>query len=114
MGSKPRKEEYVTRLVLEKQRAIYWLCSLLERDSGPVREGARKALGEIGYDQRRIEAMLLLGEPGARASENRRAAVPVYDDDEGRRTAGAGSVAISGTSPLRPYARLLGYGPGTR
>ena len=45
MGSKPRSaEDYVSRLVLEKQRAIYWLCSLLERDSTATRAGARRAL----------------------------------------------------------------------
>ena len=63
MGSKPRPE-YVTRLVLEKQRAIYWLCALLARDSPETRAAARQALAELGYDEPRIRALLLLGEPG--------------------------------------------------
>lgn len=70
MGSKPRSaEDYVSRLVLEKQRAIYWLCSLLERDSTATRAGARRALAELGYDDGRIHSLLLLGEPGPRAGE---------------------------------------------
>lgn len=70
MGSKPRHEDYANRLVVEKERAIYWVCALLERDGEATRQGARRALAELGYDQRRVEAMLLLGEPGQhRASE---------------------------------------------
>ena len=64
MGSKPRQAQYVTRLVLEKQRAIYWLCALLERDGPATRADARHALAELGYDQKRIDAMLVMGEPG--------------------------------------------------
>jgi hypothetical protein len=74
VGSKPRQKEYVTRLVLEKQRAIYWLCAVLERDVPATRAAARRALTELGYDADRIEALLLLGEPGhPRASERPRA-----------------------------------------
>ena len=64
MGSKPRQKEYVTRLVLDKQRAIYWLCAVLEHDAPATRAAARRALTELGYDEPRIEALLLLGEPG--------------------------------------------------
>ena len=65
MGSKPRQGEYTSRLLIEKERAIYWVCTLLERDGTETRLAARRALGELGYDQRRIEAMLAMGEPGA-------------------------------------------------
>jgi hypothetical protein len=60
--------EYVSKLLIEKERAIYWVCALLERDGVDTRAGARRALADLGYDRRRIEAMLLLGEPH-RASE---------------------------------------------
>lgn len=75
MGSKRRyrkSTDYSIRLVIEKERAVYWVCALLERDGEETRAGARRALFELGYDQRRIDAMLLLGEPGpARAGEAR-------------------------------------------
>jgi hypothetical protein len=69
MSSRRGQREYLTRLVAEKERAIYWVCALLERDGTKTRRDARRALVELGYDQRRIEAMLLLGEPGTGAGE---------------------------------------------
>jgi hypothetical protein len=77
MGSKPRLEDYANRLVVDKERAIYWVCALLERDSAATRQAARDALLELGYDQRRIEAMLLLGEPGHPRARERAHAPPV-------------------------------------
>jgi hypothetical protein len=68
MSSRRSNREYVTRLVVEKQRAIYWVCALLERDGTGTRRDARRALAELGYDGPRIEALLLLGEPGARGA----------------------------------------------
>lgn len=56
----------------EKERAIYWLCALLEGDGAPTRAGARQALAELGYDQARIDSMLALGEPGRRGVRDRR------------------------------------------
>ena len=80
MGSKPRQKEYVSKLLADKDRAIYWLCALLERDSQRVRDGARRALADLGYDERRIEGMLLLGEPyPSRAGEERHAMAYRYD-----------------------------------
>jgi hypothetical protein len=69
VGSKPRHHDYVSKLLVDKERAIYWLCAVLERDGPLTRERARLALADLGYDQRRIESMLLLGEPGPRARE---------------------------------------------
>jgi hypothetical protein len=111
MGSKPRStEDYVSRLVLEKQRAIYWLCSLLERDSSSTRAGARRALAELGYDDRRIHSMLLLGEPVARAGE------PVgpgsCDGSQRQPAAGRWSALPRGTCVL-PNGTLLEHGPGS-
>ena len=76
MGRTRRHREYVSKLVVEKQRAIYWVCALLERDSASTRGAARRALAELGYDRPRIESLLLLGEPGShRAGEDARAMV---------------------------------------
>lgn len=72
MGLKPGEREYVSRLVVEKQRAIYWVCALLERDGDATRQGARRALEELGYDQSRIESLLLLGEPTAQGARQKR------------------------------------------
>ena len=69
MSSRRGHRQYLTRLVAEKERAIYWVCALLERDGTATRRDARRALIELGYDQRRIDAMLLLGEPGKGAGE---------------------------------------------
>lgn len=84
MGSKPRPE-YVTRLVLEKQRAIYWLCALLARDSPATRAAARQALAELGYDEPRIRALLLLGEPGKPRARERTGPLGIgHGDPHGR------------------------------
>jgi len=115
MGSKPRsREEYVSRLVIDKQRAIYWLCSLLERDSPAVRDGARKALATLGYDERRIGSMLLLGEPGLRgAGEGGPAAFRTQDQAERARAAAGGAARCRGTA-AGPCGRLTANGrPGT-
>ena len=117
MGFKPRVEEgdYVSRLLVQKERAIYWVCALLERDSTATREGARRALAELGYDQRRIESMLQLGEPGQRgAGENQRHAEPTYNEGRARRAAANRWVGRFRGPALRLRGRLLGYGPGNR
>jgi hypothetical protein len=72
MGFKPRERDYVSKLVVEKQRAVYWICALLEQYSDATREGARRALQELGYDQPRIETLLLLGEPTMQRARQRR------------------------------------------
>jgi hypothetical protein len=72
MGGKPRQGEYVIRLMTEKERAVYWLCALLESDGPAARAGARQALAELGYDQARIDSMLLLGEPGRRGAREQK------------------------------------------
>ncbi len=125
MGSKPRSgEEYVSRLVIEKERVIYWLCSLLERDGPATRDGARRALAELGYDERRIRSMLLLGEPGLRAGEQLAAALRRYDVGKGERAAGgcwsgegerAAGNSWSGRScgtDARLHGRLMVHGSG--
>lgn len=90
MGSKPRPE-YVTRLVLEKQRAIYWLCALLERDGPATRAAARQALADLDYDEPRIKALLLLGEPGQpRARERNGPWAPATASGKGRGRAPSG------------------------
>jgi hypothetical protein len=85
MGTKPRRDEYVSRLVFEKERAIYWVCALLERDGAATRDAARAALGDLGYDQRRIASMLHLGEPGRRGAGESRLPRLSYNDGGPRR-----------------------------
>ncbi len=113
MGSKPRSgEDYVSRLVNEKERAIYWLCSLLERDSASTRAGARKALGDLGYDDRRIHSVLLLGEPGLRAGEDTHAIRPRDWGARGCAVGSSGAGRSRGTG-AHPHGTLLEYGPGS-
>jgi hypothetical protein len=112
MGSKPRsREDYVSRLVLEKQRAIYWLCSLLERDSTATRAGARRALAELGYDDGRIQSLLLLGEPGPRAGEGQPADTGSDDGGERQPASGRWSGRSRGAG-TRLHGTLLEHGPG--
>ncbi len=113
MGSKPRSaEDYVSRLVLEKQRAIYWLCSLLERDGTATRAGARRALAELGYDDLRIQSLLLLGEPGPRAGECQPAATGSDDGGERLPAASRWNGRSRGTG-TRLHDTLLEHGPGS-
>lgn len=112
MGSKPRSaEDYVSRLVLEKQRAIYWLCSLLERDSTTTRADARRALAELGYDDARIHSLLLMGEPGPRAGEGQPGATGPDDGGERAPAAGRWGGRSRGTG-TRLHGTLLEHGPG--
>ena len=77
MGRVTRQREYVSKLVVEKQRAIYWVCALVERDNPVTRAAARQALAELGYDRWRIESLVLMGEPGVGAREPIRIAVAI-------------------------------------
>jgi hypothetical protein len=111
MGTKPRQDEYVNRLVLDKERAIYWVCALLERDGAATREAARAALAQLGYDQRRVESMLHLGEPGRRgAGEILRTGRP-YDDD--RQRTGRRRPSGRSSEPAPRQTAFCGYFAGT-
>jgi hypothetical protein len=111
MGTKPRQEEYVSRLVLDKERAIYWVCALLERDGAATREEARAALADLGYDQRRIASMLHLGEPGRRGAGESQRVRHTYNDGRPRREKRRGAGRSS--EPASRQTAFCGYLAGT-